>query len=140
MTISRDAPKWQKVIDSVKVESLPITYADGKQIAESRDIVTRDLGQLQQFSDEALRTGRLVADISLLSAIQEFQSQMQQFASLLLSDSATNDQLAKKVSAWSDAMADIANGPVETLYKASFPYLIGRAVDLERSCPAAIAK
>lgn len=68
--------QWRKAIEAVKVEGLSVSYAIGKRFEQSKSIVSDDLRVTIRFAELAKRDHSLFAEVNLLSAIQELQSQI----------------------------------------------------------------
>jgi hypothetical protein len=126
--------QWRKVIDSVKIVDLPVQYATGKQFEQSQYIVGEDLKMALLWAGRAGQSGSLFDEINYMSAVQELQTQLQLFSSLISDFTVADKAKTVEVQNWSQAMSDIANGPVDTAFKAAYAYTTRHALQVEKSC------
>jgi hypothetical protein len=116
------APSWKKAVNSVSIEELPINYATGKVYEQGKEIVNQDLDTLVLWAGRVEREGSLYSEVNYMSLMQEVQSQVLSFAELVQDFTAKDKATTDKVQAWSKHMNDIANGPLQDLFKTTFAY------------------
>jgi hypothetical protein len=129
-----EAPQWRKVIDSVKVDDLPINYAVGKQFQQTKDLAAGSLNMTLQWANRMEGEDSLFDDVNFMSSIQDLQSQLQQFSDLLNEFDMTDKASQKKVSDWSQVLAAVADGPVQEIWKTSFSYTTRHALQVDQGC------
>lgn len=127
--------KWQNDLARIKVEELPISYAEGKAIDQNKDVAALNLDLLSKLSARVLNSGHLSDEINLVATIQQLGSQLQAVATLLLDTNVKDDVSAKKIMGWSKPLTDLATGAVNNLYVDTFSYVIAHASEVEaRQC------
>jgi hypothetical protein len=139
-SVATNEAQWRKIVEAVKVEDLPVSYALGKQFEQNKQLVNEDLKMAAQWASRANSEHSLFAEVSFLSSIQDLQSQVQQFAGLMLEFEMTDSAAQKKVMDWADALSTLANGPMQQAWVASYLYTTNRARLLDLSCSAAIQR
>ena len=135
-TLQTSSAQWRKVIESVNIEDLPVEYATGKQYEQGKHIVGEDLKMVLLWAGRAGQSGSLFDEINYMSSVQELQGQLQQFSALISDFTVPDKAKTAKVQNWSEAMSNIANGPVDTAFKAAYTYTTRHALQIEKTCPS----
>lgn len=88
--------EWWSTLAKIKVEELPVSYAEGSVIERDKGIAARNLDLMSKLSARVLKTGRLSDEINLLEVTHEMSSQLQGISTLLLEANVKDDASAKK--------------------------------------------
>jgi hypothetical protein len=133
--VATNEAQWHKLIDSVNIEGLPISYAEGKQLDQNKTIVRQDLDMVVLWAVATAKDkNSLYDEVNFMSATQELQNQLQAFVDLLLADAPNDNVSAKKVTGWTESLAALANGPINDIWKTSFLYVTNHAKQLDKAC------
>jgi hypothetical protein len=96
-SVTTNEAQWHKLIESVDIEGLPISYAVGKQLEQNKTIVRQDLDMVVLWAPAVAKNKNSPYDeVNFMSATQELQSQLQEFLDLLLSDAPTDAPLCEE--------------------------------------------
>lgn len=133
-TLKTSQGQWAKVINSVSVDELPVSYRIGKQIDGYRGVVNEDLRVLESLVDRVEREHSVYAEVNLVLAVQELQAQLNLFSATLSMYTIPDPAAQKKVDDWSQAITDIANGPLEPIYVTTVSFVTDRAHVLDIQC------
>jgi hypothetical protein len=136
-TVVTNEAKWRSVIQSVKVEELPVSDAIGKQFDQSKYIVNEDLKMVVLWANRANKERSLFAEVNLLSSIQEFQGHLNLFVATLNQYEMANNITQKRIGNWADAMSNLANGSVEDVFKTTRSYTTDQAHLVDQKCVGA---
>jgi hypothetical protein len=128
--------KWRGVVEAVKIEDLPVSYAVGKQLEQSRDMVSKGLKTAALWADTANREHTLFAEVNFLSSLQELQGQFLLLVATIDQYQMTDAAAQKKIGNWVDALATVSNGPVQDVWLVAFSHTTHRAHLLDQSCPS----
>src|SRR5665213_27974 len=134
-SVTANEAQWHKLIETVNIEGLPISYAEGKQLEQNKTIVRQDLDMVVLWATAVAKDkNSLYDEVNFMSAIQELESQLQEFVDLLFSYAPTDAASVKKVSGWSADLTTLANGSVNDIWKTSFLYATNHAKQLDQAC------
>lgn len=119
----------------IKVEELPISYAEGKVLEQNKDMVVQNLDLSSKLAARVLKTGRLSDEINLLETTHEVNSGLHDLAGLLLDVDVKDEASNKKAWDWAKSASDLANGSVNDLYIGTFTYVTAHSDEVEaRQC------
>lgn len=133
-TLQTDSAQWRKMIESVKIEDLPVDYATGKRYEQNQTLVGEDLKMALLWAGRAGQSGSLFDEINYLSSVQELQAQLQLFSEFLAAFAVADKAKTEKVQNWAQGMSDVANGQVNDAYKTAFLYTTRHALLVEKAC------
>jgi hypothetical protein len=133
-TVQTSAPQWRKKMNSVNVEDLPVAYATGKVYEQGKQVINQDLDVLLLWAGRVATSNSLYDEINYLSALQETQTQLQLQTSLLQDFSVPDKAMTARVQEWASSLSDLANGPLEEIFKTTFGYAIHHASEVQRAC------
>ena len=132
--VSSNSAEWQKAINDVDVESLPVPYKIGKIYEKNNTLLNQDLQVVVLWAQRIEHEDSLYGDVNFLSAIQELQNQLQQFATLLLDAEISDPLMRGKVTTWSDTLATHANTTVNDIYQTTIAYTTDHALRMDQMC------
>lgn len=127
----KQSVEWQTMLDSVKVEDLQVSYAQGKQIETIKDLAVQNLDLATKLANRILTSGHLSDEVNLLATILEFDHELETLEHMLLDEVTTHDSMAK-VTSWTDTLEKAANGQVNTLSMEIYQYVMSRSDEIER--------
>ena len=133
-TVLSNSAHWQKTIDDVDIDSLPVAYSAGKVYEQNKVILSKDLQVLVLWAHRMEHEESLYGEVNFLSAVQEFQNQLQQFGSLVLDAGASDKASQSKVNDWSNALETLANTTIDGVYKTAFVYTTDHAGRMDQMC------
>ena len=133
-TMQTNSTQWRKVVESVNVDDLPVQYATGKQYEQSKNIVEENLKMVLLWGSRAVQSGSLFDEINYMSAVQELQTQLQLFSSLIIDFTVTDKAKTILVQNWATGMTDLATGPIDAAFKTAYEYTTWHALQAVKAC------
>ena len=135
LSFQKQALDWQRTIREIKVEDLPVSYAEGKVIEQDKQLALQDLQLATKLSVQIHQDESLSDEINLLATTQEMGAELRELGTLLL-DTNMTDAKVKVVIDWSTSLTKIANGPLNDFYTGAFMYVSAHADEVESRCPS----
>ncbi len=129
--------EWEKIVRSVRVEELPVSYAEGKNIQLWLDICLATLQQSADVANRSLLSGRLAQVTILDFQLLELEHGLQTASALLDDVVLEAGSIKNKRDGWSKALNDLGTnvGPLDKLYVSTNTFVLSRTDELERACP-----
>lgn len=63
--LDADATRWQKHVSTLRVESIPVSYAEGKFIKSTQDDASRNIDEIRRLIGKELVRARLSTEIEI---------------------------------------------------------------------------
>lgn len=132
LSLQKEIPAWEGVAANVKVEELPVSYAEGKIIDQQLSIAKQNLRLAADVSTRILSEDRLSDEINLMEVLNAVGQNFQDVSDLLTSVNGTDDATVKQIQKLSQALSAAANGQINKSYLATYSFVMNRAEVIER--------
>lgn len=135
LKFQKQSVEWRKMLDSVKVEELQVSYVQGKQIESDKDLAIQNLDVATTLASRILTSGHLADEVNLLATVLDVNHGFESLETDLLEDVTARDSLAKATS-WTNTLINVGV-PANALFLEIYQYVMARSDEIEqKNCPS----